>query len=206
LPWRRWLLVLALVVGVAVAAAAIVGYVWLRGYESLGTGSFYGPGAAQGVMVRAADGSDGVDVLFLKYRPHASFQMMASVANHGRLPVTLVGLGSSGLGPGTFQPVRAQVSPPNQYGTNLSPLDRAHPVRLQPGAERTVAVTYRLASRCIGGQPAGYWKQTVGGAAMSGFRSAWLRIRYARVFEKTQRFTFPFAVTLMCRNGVTTPR
>jgi hypothetical protein len=204
--WRRWLLVLALVVGVAVAAAGIAGYVWLRGYAPLATGSYYGPGAAQGVMVSAADGSDGVDVFFLKYRPHVSFQLMASVANHGRIPVTLVGLGSSGLGPVPFQPIRVEVSPPNQYGSGLSPLDRAHPMQLKPGEERAVAVTYRLASRCVGGQPAGYWKPGTAGTAVSGFRSAWFRIRYARVFEKTQRLTFPFAVTLMCRNGVTTPR
>jgi hypothetical protein len=203
--WRRSLLVLALVLGLAAIGAAIAGYVWLRGYEPLGSGSFYGLVAAQGVMVRAAQGSDGADVFFLRYRPNATFQLAASVANHGRIPVTIVGLGSSGLAPGTFQPVRAEVSPPNQYGTNLSPLDRTHPVRLKPGEERAVAVTYRLASRCIGGQPAGYWKQGVGGAAVSGFRSAWFRIRYAWVFEKTQQYTFPFAVTLVCRNGVTAP-
>lgn len=202
--WRRRLLVLALVGGVGVAAAAIAGYVWLRGYEPLGTGSFYGPVAARGVMVRAPDGSDGVDVFFLEYRPHATFKLAASVANHGRFPVTLVGLGSPAPGATPFRPIRAQVSPPNQYGVDLSALDRAHPVRLKPGAERTVVVTYRLESRCVGGQPAGYWKPGVAGAAVSGFRSAWLRIRYARVFEKTQLFTFPFAVTLKCRDGVAT--
>jgi hypothetical protein len=202
--WRRWLIVLALVVVSVGIAAAIAGYVWLRGYEPLRPGSSYGAGVHQGVMVSAPDGSGGVDVFFPKYRPHATFHVQTSIANRGRFTVTVLGLGTPGVEVGTFRAVRAQVSPSNAVGLDRSPLDRAHPLQLKPGTERSVTLTYRLTARCIGGQPAGYWKTPTNGPSLSGFRSAWFRIRYAKVFEKTQLVQLPFAITLVCRNGVAT--
>jgi hypothetical protein len=200
--WRRRLLVLALVLGVAVTGATSAGYVWLQGYEPLGTGSSYGAGVHQGVMVPAPFGSDGVDVFFPKYRPHATFHVETSIANRGRFPVTVLGLGDPGTEVNTFRAVRAQVSPANAVGLDLSPLDSAHPLQLQPGSERSVTITYRLASKCIGGQPPGYWKTSTSGTAAEGFRATWFRIRYAKVFEKTQQVALPFAITLVCRNGL----
>jgi hypothetical protein len=141
-------------------------------------------------------------VFFPRYRTHGLFHVMVTLRNRGHFVVTVLGL--AGPAPvSTFRPVAAEASPPNDYGGHLRPLDGKHPLRLAPGDEQAVTLTYRIMSRCIGGQPAHYWRPT--GTTTGGRLEPAFRIRYARYFERTQSLETPFVVVLACARGVTTP-
>jgi hypothetical protein len=89
-------------------------------------------------------------------------------------------------------------------GAYIGPVNAEHPLRLQPGEQRVVDVTYRLGLRCVGGQPKGYWRQPPPHAAYGGVATGnriGIRIKYARVFERTQQVALPFATELVCRRG-----
>ena len=203
---RAVLVAAAAVAGVVVLGAAGAGLVWLKTYTPLENGDAYGglfrADHREGVTVEPVVGSEGIPVFFPRYRPHGLFHVMVTLWNRGRFVVTVLGLAGQGT-VSTFRPVAAQASPPNDYGGHLRPLDSEHPLRLAPGDERAVTLTYRIMSRCIGGQPAHYWRAP--GTSTGGRLAPAFRIRYARYFERTQSVETPFAVVLACARGVKAP-
>jgi hypothetical protein len=212
LPRRRFFSRRALLFAAAAVAAAVVvgaagaGLVWLKTYAPLENGSSFG-GLSQGrqqegVRIEPAAGSEGIPVFFPRYRPHGLFHVMVTLRNRGRFVVTVLGLAGQANAP-PFRVLAAEASPPNDYGGHLRPLDGEHPLRLAPGDERAVTLTYRIMSRCIGGQPAHYWRAP--GTTSGGRLAPEFRIKYARYFERTQSLETPFAVALACARGVTSP-
>jgi hypothetical protein len=194
----------AALVGLGAIGTVVGFYVWLSGYQPLGVAGSYIVAAGPGHMVDPPLGSDGTEVFFPRYRRRGSFQASTTLANHAPFAITVVGLGAD-PDPDPFRAVRLDVARRDYDTRDAVPVDSRHPLRLAPGQDRTLTLTYRIVSRCLGGQPAGYWKSDARGASDSGFRSAWFRIRYEHLFEKTQRVELPFAITLVCRNGVTAP-
>jgi hypothetical protein len=64
-----------------------------------------------------------------------------------------------------------------------------------------VTITYRIAARCLGGQPRRYWTEPANGT-MAVSDTVTFRIRYARWFERSQTVRMPLAVALVCARGV----
>jgi len=179
---------------------------WLRSYAPLKQGSSYGGlwyrGHSEGVQVPALNASGGIPVLFPRYRPHARFHVTLTLWNQGRLAVKVLGLAKgSPAEAAVFVPTAMEVAPPNQYGFHWRPLDPAHPVRISPGEERTVQVTYRFAQGCVGGQPRRYWTER-GGSGMIADNRVDVRIQYARFFDRSQSFRMPFAMELVCVGSI----
>jgi len=196
------LLSAAALVAVALIAGALAGFVWLRGYEPLDRGNTAGSNPGDGVMVQPPVGSGGTGVFFPRYRENGSFRVQAGVRNHGRFTVSVIGVPR----PDPEDPlslVAAEVSPPTRPSYHGSPIDANHPIRLRPGDQRDITFVYRFNGRCIGGQPPRYWANPT--ATYLSSRTAPLRIKYARWFDKTQNFTLPFAITLVCKSGWTNP-
>jgi hypothetical protein len=206
LPWRRVLLSLAALIAVALIAVAVAAFFWLRGYQPLRHGSTSGSNPGDGVMAESPFGSGGTDVFFPRYRENGTFRVLAGVANQGRFTVTVLGPPKPDPEDASpFQLVAAEVTPPARPSYHGSPIDASHAIRLRPGDVRDVVFVYKFTSRCIGGQPPRYWTTSAKGSAASGFRTVPLRVKYARWFEKTQHVTMPFAITMVCKNGWTTP-
>lgn len=198
-------MVLAVVVllALAVVGTATGGYIWLRGYAPLEQGSTYGGmwyrGHSEGVIVHPPGASGGVPVVFPRYAPDARFHVTVTLANGGRLPVTVVGLSKQAPG-GAFVPTAMEVAPSHQFGFHWRSVNAANPVRIRPGEERTVQITYRFASGCIGGQPRHYWNER--GVDVTQDRHVSIRIKYARVFDRSESFAMPFVMELVCKSSV----
>jgi hypothetical protein len=151
------------------------------------------------VTVERPAASGGVSVVFPRYRPHGRFHVRMSIANTGRLGVTVLGVPRSSLADSPFVPVKVGVSPLSEFGTHLRPLDVEHPVRIEPGEERALTITYRIAARCIGGQPRRFWAERSGVETVT--QTIAFRFRYARWFERSQAVRMPLAIALVCRRG-----
>lgn len=146
--------------------------------------------------------SGGVPVVFPRYRPHGWLHVRMSIANTGRLDVTVLGVPKASADDfPILVPTKVQVSPLNEFGTRLRQLDEEHPVRIGPGEERMVPISYRIAARCVGGQPRRFWTEPVP-SAESGSGTIAFRFRYARWFERSQTVRMPFAVALVCVRGI----
>jgi hypothetical protein len=199
---RFWIVSTLVALGVAVVAVLIAGYAWLESYAPLEQGSSWGGvSGAEGVTVSPLGASGGVDVAFPRYRPQGRFHIRVSVANRGRLGVTVLGVAEASGEDFPFVPTKVQVSPLNDFGAHVRVLDGDHPVRIAPGEERTVTITYRIAAHCLGGQPRRYWTGPANGtSAVSD--TVTMRIRYARWFERSQTVRMPLAVALVCARGV----
>jgi len=78
-----------------------------------------------------------------------------------------------------------------------------HRVRIAPREQGAVTLTYRINSRCIGGQPRNYRRARAGAAVLDNHVS--LRIGYARFFERSQSLELPFALALVCSKGISAP-
>jgi hypothetical protein len=146
-------------------------------------------------MVEPIPGSGGTEVFFIKNRRDGLYRVMLSVQNRGRLTVTLVG---PAHGQTIFAPVSMQAI--TSAGILLGRVDGTHPLRLRPGEEQEFEVTYRVGARCIGGQPKKYWPRPLG-SSVEGTNEIALRIKYAHVFERTQRVATPFAPVFACNDG-----
>lgn len=200
--WRRLLVVAAVVLALVVIGTAIGLFVWLRSYAPLVQGSVWGGGPPYGHMVEPIPGSGGTEVFFIKNRRDGLYRVRLSVQNRGRFTVALLGPAS---GQSIFAPVAmratAEGSPmseaPHFY---VGPVNHRHPLSLKPGDERSFEVTYRVGARCIGGQPKRYWPRPLG-SSVEGTNEIALRIKYAHVFERTQRVPTPFAPVFACNNG-----
>jgi hypothetical protein len=206
LPWRRVLLLSPAFLALALIGSALGVFFWLRGYQPLGQGSTWGSNPGDGVMVQPPEGSGGIRVFFPRYREKGTFRVTAGVANHGRFTVTVLGTAKPPH-PIAANPllVAAEVAPPKQPSYHGSPLDAAHPIRIQPGDEREIIFVYKFNWRCIGGQPTRYWTSPPNSTGVSGYRTVPLRIKYDRWSEKTQNVAMPFAITLVCKKSWSAP-
>jgi hypothetical protein len=171
---------LIVVGGVAVAAAAaLVVFLWLRAYAPLDAlRSGYAPGPGLAADVQPVLGSGGKPVLIPQYRPGRPFDTAFTLHNGGRFAVEIVG-----LQPEETQPPRAS----ELFVTDSVSTARPHQFerfRLDPDDTASLVVRWRLAC-----------------ARSSGYTSSdslLLRYRYLSQFERTERITLPFAVTLRC--------
>jgi hypothetical protein len=200
--WRRVAIVSALAAFIAVVALAIATFAWLRSYAPLEQGStFGGLSKAEGKTVDPLDASGRVPVLFPRYRRGRTFHVVVALANRGRLGVTVLGLPKRSSEPAVLVPAKVRVGALNGGTVGFRPLDSHHPVRIEPGQEREVAITYRIAGTCIGGQPKRYWSgRAAGVGSITDVVS--FRIRYARWFERSQTMQLPFAIDLVCVRGL----
>jgi hypothetical protein len=202
--WMLWTLALCSAVFVAVVVA---GLVWLTRFAPLEHGNAWGGlGPHEGVTVQPLSASGGVPVLFPRYRRNGIFHIRTTIANPGRLAVTVLGVPRPGPGDfAIFVPAKVQVSPLNDYGFHLRLLDARHPVRIAPGEERMLTITYRLVGHCVGGQPRRYWTESGGSLSASTDRIP-VRFRYARWWVRTQQVQLPFVIELACSRGVVSRR
>jgi hypothetical protein len=164
---------------VVVAAAALVVFLWLRAYTPLGVlSSGYAPGPGLAADVEPVLGSGGKPVFIPQYRPGQPFDTAFTLHNTGRFAVTIVGLQTEATRPPVATTLFATDS---VSATRLHPFER---FRLDPDDTASLVVRWRLA--CDKNQ--GY----------SSSDSLVLRYRYLSQFERTERITLPFAVTLRC--------
>jgi hypothetical protein len=213
LPWRRVLLVLAALIVLALVGSTLGIFFWLRGYQPLAQGGRWGSNPSDGVMVEPPIGSGGTSVFFPRYRENGTFRVMASVANRSRFTVTVLGTPKpphrTEVDPFPLESypvlVKAEVTPPKRPSYYGSPLDAAHPIRIEPGAERDIIFVYKFNWRCIGGQPPRYWKTGAPLNYVSLAPTVPLRVKYARWFEKTQNVPTRFAITLSCKKNWSAP-
>ena len=177
-PLRLAGLIAAGVVAV-LAAAALVVFLWLRTYAPLDVlRSGYAPGPGLAADVQPVLGSGGKPVLIPQYRPGRPFDTAFTLHNSGRFAVTILGLEPERSGP----PQASQL-----LATDAASVARLHPFerfRLNPDDTASLVVRWRLA--CTRNR----------GYATSD--SLVLRYRYLSQFERTERITLPFAVTLRC--------
>jgi hypothetical protein len=177
-PFRlAGLIVVAAVV--VIAAAALVVFLWLRTYTPLDAlSSGYAPGPGLAADVEPVLGSGGKPVFIPQYRPGRPFDTAFTLHNSGRFAVTILGLDAEQTRP----PEAARL-----FGTDSVSATRLHPFqrfRLDPDDTASLVVRWRLA--CVANR--GY---TSSDALV-------LRYRYLSQFERTERITLPFAVTLRC--------
>jgi hypothetical protein len=177
-PLRLAGLIAVGVVAVALAAALVV-VLWLRTYAPLDVlRSGYAPGPGLAADVQPVLGSGGKPVLIPQYRPGTPFDTAFTLHNSGRFAVEILG-----LEPEQTRPPQAS----QLYATDSVSVRRLHPFqrfRLDPDDTASLVVRWRLA--CTSNQ--GY---TSSDALV-------LRYRYLSQFERTERVTLPFAVTLRC--------
>ena len=199
-PWRRALLALAVLLGLGVVGTAIGMTVWLQHYESLAwQGGAYGADTKAGVMVEPAAGSGG-DVFFPRYRDGRTFHVLETITNVGRFPVRVLRLDTAEPQDRyPFRPLRAGASSGGQYAGPFQPL----PVTIPAGQFRTFTVILGFNGKCIGGQPTRLSSLSAFRVPVGGQQALAFRIRYAHVFERTQRVPLPFAMTLSCRSRAT---
>lgn len=181
----------ALLVGAASAAAVVA----LRAYEPLAPGSTGQPqlrGLAS--LVDPATGSGGKPVLFPELRAGRTYYVGFTLANRGRLDVTVEGLPTvdSSLIM-LLRPVDLRTAPATASGSAyaLVPLGRSVPLerlRVPSGEERSLWVGFRL-DAC---EP-----NFVEGSSMS-TDVVRLRYRYLGVFHRTADVEMPYAVTAQC--------
>jgi hypothetical protein len=184
-PWRLAGLVAGGTVLVLVVAALVV-YVWLRGYTPLsafGSGSF-APGPGLGADVEPVTGSGGKTVFLPVYRRHEPFDAAFTLHNTGRFAVTVTALDSSSEQP-ELRPVRLFGSDSATASADPARLRAFRRLRLEPGDTATVVV--RWAMNCAGSRNGQVYSDSVA-----------LRYRYLSVFTRTERVALPFAVTLRC--------
>jgi hypothetical protein len=205
--WRRFAVGAAVFLVLAVIGTAVGVFVWLHEYAPFTVGSFAGSNPPDGVMVQPPAGSEGVSVFFPRYRENGTFRVETSVRNRGRFAVTILGLPKK-VDRGTFaalRPVSVEARLPSGRPYHGRPVDAEHPIRVRPDEEQELYVVYRFMWRCLGGQPAHFWRTGVPATNVSGFRGLPLRIKYAHVFEKTQTVPMPFAITYVCRDEIAAP-
>ena len=206
--WRALLLALGVLLVLGAVSFGGGTAVWLRSYAPLEQGSTWGAlwarGHSEGVVVDPLAASGGVPVVFPRYRPGRTFHVTVTLANRGRLAVTVLGLPKAWrTRPGVFVPTGMEIAPPRDYGFHWKPLDPAHPVRINPGEERAARITYRFGSHCVGGQPKHYWNEH--GVAAASDNHVGVRIRYAHIYDHTQTFEMPFVLELVCSKGMLSP-
>jgi hypothetical protein len=177
-PFRLAGLVLASAVVVAAVATLLV-VLWLRAYAPLDAlSSGYAPGPGLAADVEPVLGSGGKPVFIPQYRPGRPFDTAFTVHNSGRFAVTIVGL----------EPEQDVSPEPSQlFATDSVSATRLHPFRrfrLDPDDTASLVVQWRLA--CDASK--GYTSSD----------SLVLRYSYLSQFERTERITLPFAVTLRC--------
>jgi len=167
------------------AVAALVLYLWLRGYAPLDaqpTGFAPGPGLSADVEPIA--GSGGKTVFVPVYRKARPFDTAFTLHNDGRFAVTVTGLGRIADG--------AEIRPSTLIGSDSATASadptRLRPfrdLRLEPGDTATVVVRWQL--DCAGSRNGRVFADSVP-----------LRYRYLSIFRRTERVVLPFAVTLRC--------
>jgi hypothetical protein len=170
---------IALGVVAVAAAAALAVFLWLRTYAPLDAlQSGYAPGPGLAADVQPVLGSGGKPVLIPQYRPGRTFDTAFTLHNTGRFAVEILGMQQE-----QTQPPRAS----QLFATDSVRVSRQHPFerfRLNPDDTASLVVRWKLA--CTRNQ--GY----------SSSDSVVLRYRYLSQFERTERITLPFAVTLRC--------
>jgi hypothetical protein len=187
-PQRHPLRLAGLVAGgvVLVAAlAALVLYVWLRGYDPLtATNGGYAPGPGLGADVEPIAGSGGKTVFLPTYTKGKPFDTAFTLENTGRFAVTLTGLGEGAEHP-ELRPVTLFGSDSSTANADPSSLRTFHELRLEPGDTATVVVRWQL--DCAGSKNGQVFSDSLP-----------LRYRYLSMFTRTERVVLPFAVTLRC--------
>ena len=180
----------ALVVVAAAAAAAVV--LWLRTYAPLdGSGGEVAPGPGVGAVIQPAVGSGGKEVFFPAYRNGRTFVASFTLHNGGRFAVTVEGLvPAQPETPPWIGPVELLTTESVSPGAPVANTKPFRPLRLAAGDSAVVVARFR--PLC----PAGHTRVPSVYAD-----SLTLRYRYARWFERTQRISLPFAVTLRCVGG-----
>jgi len=164
-----------------IAAAALAVFLWLRAYaplDVLRTG--YAPGPGLAADVQPVLGSEGKPVLIPQYRPGRSFDTAFTLHNGGRFAVEILGL----------RPVESRPPQASELFVADS-LSSARPHRFQRfrlGPDDTASLVVRWRLACT--RSNGYTSSD----------SLELRYRYLSQFERTERITLPFAVTLRCRS------
>ena len=156
--WPRWL---AAIVVVLTLIALGVGTVWVLNIEPLATGP-----ERYGIRGRSLDvTTHGVDALgtsgsieTVQIRPHLTFRYGFSITNTGRVPITIVGAGSSGQQGISTKLVEANLSldrapGPKQFGPFA-------PFRLGPGASAGLMMQVRVSGHaCYGPGSSATWYQ-----------------------------------------------
>jgi hypothetical protein len=190
-PRRHPLRLASLVTGGAVlvlAAAALVLYVWLRGYaplEAQSTG--FAPGPGLGADVEPVAGSGGKTVFEPHYAGARPFDTAFTLHNDGRFAVTVTGLGGTASHP-EIRPSTLLGSDSTSASADPTHLRPFRDLRLEPGDTATVVVRWQL--DCAGSRNGQVFADSVA-----------LRYRYLAIFRRTARVELPFAVTLRCGMG-----
>jgi hypothetical protein len=173
-PYRTAAIVAtALAVVVALAGAAL--YVWLGSYAPLDAGGGFAPGPGLAMPTNGASGKTS----FVPAGERRTFDTAFTLRNTGRFTVTVHGVAddaSTGLRPlGLLGTDSATASADPGHIHHLREL------RVGPGDSAILVVR---------------WSVPCGGRTSED--ALRLRYRYLSLFERTQRVTLPFAVTLRC--------
>jgi len=168
-----------------VAVAALVLFVWLRGYAPLSAfAGTFAPGPGLAADVEPVAGSGGKTVFLPAYREGRPFDTAFTLHNTGRFAVTVTGLGG-----GTQTPeLRPEALFGSDSATASADPSRLRPfrhLRLEPDDTATVVVRWQL--DCAGSKNGQVFADSVP-----------LRYRYLSLFTRTERVALPFAVTLRC--------
>ena len=187
---RTTLVVLAGTLVLAIGAAALAGYLWLRSYDPLTwwDGTFGMPtGSLEYVIVE-----DGVHdpVFYVSAEEPGTFSVGFDVTNTGRLPVEVQGLALGGELSGLRMGRAGTWVDSSREG-----FDRAivpfEPVTIDPGDGRYLVLQFRITEETACGP------MYAPGTAR-GFSDVSLRYRYVGGFEKTATVQPPFTVVLTC--------
>jgi hypothetical protein len=184
-PFRLAGLIVAGVV-LVVGLAAVVLFLWLRGYAplgALGEGTF-APGPGLGADVRPVTGSGGKTVFLPTYRDGRPFDTAFTVHNDGRFAVTVTGLGSM-TSPPELAPQGLLTTDSSTASTDPAHLQAFRKLRLDPGDSAILVVRWKL--DCPSGDAHEVFADRVP-----------LRYEYLSLFTRTERIRLPFAVTLRC--------
>jgi hypothetical protein len=186
IPWRRLGLAFAVVAAFALAATAIVGYVWLRSYTPIELARTSGPTPATvEIGFVPYDKVTGKETYVVSGDEDGRFGIYFDVANTGRLPITIEGLGGDEGGGDTLSP-RTRLNNAGQDGKSRSP--DFEPTKLGRGESTFLALEVLATNPC---------ERYVHGSSII-WDTVTLRYTYARIFEREATLELPTAITLEC--------
>ena len=188
---RTILLAVAGTLVLAIGAAALAGYLWLRSYDPLTwAGGTAGMPAGSLEYVAVNDGVHDT-VYYVSAKEPGTFAVGFDVTNAGRLPVEVEGLALEGQGLVGLHLGRSGT----WADSSRAGLDHAivpfEPVTIDPGQGRYLVLRFRLTEETACGP------MYAPGTSRS-FSDVSLRYRYLGGFEKTATVPPPFTVVLTC--------
>jgi hypothetical protein len=186
IPWRSLGLALAVVAALALAGTAIAGYLWLRSYTPIELAGTSGPAPAS-VEVKFVpyDEVTGKKTYVVSGDEDGRFGIYFDVANTGRLPITIEGLGGDEGGGDTLSP-RTRLNNAGDDGTSRS--SDFEPTTLGRGESTFLALEVLATNPC---------ERYVYGSSII-WETVTLRYTYAAIFEREATLELPTAITLEC--------